>query len=127
MVMADIDHFKEINDLYGHDAGDKVLIKISKELVKSIRKSDTVSRWGGEEFLILLPETDQQGGTDLANKLMNIFREKVFKYLDNKINLTMSFGVYECKENNNLNEYIKRVDDLLLKAKRTGRDRIVAI
>ena len=48
--MADIDHFKEINDLYGHDAGDKVLIKISKELVKSIRKSDTVSRWRGEDF-----------------------------------------------------------------------------
>ena len=127
LVMADIDHFKKINDLYGHEAGDKVLVKVSKEFIKSIRKSDILSRWGGEEFIILLPETNQQGGIDLANKLMNIFRKKVFKYLDNKINLTMSFGVYECKENNSIKGCIKHVDDFLLEAKRTGRDRIVAI
>ena len=127
LVMTDIDHFKKINDIYGHDAGDKILTTLSKVFIKSIRKSDILSRWGGEEFLILLPETDQQGGIDLATKLMNILRKKVFKYLSNKINLTMSFGVYECKENNNLRECIKTVDDFLLEAKRTGRDRIVAI
>jgi diguanylate cyclase (GGDEF)-like protein len=127
LLMADIDHFKKINDLYGHNAGDKVLIKVSKELVKSIRKSDIVSRWGGDEFLMLLPETNQQGGVDLANKLINLFRKKMFRHLGNKINLAISIGVFECLENKNLNECLKIVDNFLIKAKGTGRDRIVAI
>ena len=66
--MADIDYFKKINDSFGHDVGDRVLIKVSKELKKSVRKSDILSRWGGDEFLVLLPETSLSGGTDLANK-----------------------------------------------------------
>jgi diguanylate cyclase (GGDEF)-like protein len=127
LIMADIDHFKKINDLYGHDAGDKFLISTSKILVRSIRKSDVVSRWGGDEFLILLPETDKSGGSDLANKLLEIFRKKVFKYSNNKINLTMSFGVFEYIENKNLNECIKSADNLLFRAKETGRNRVVTI
>ena len=112
---------------YGHDVGDKILIKVSKELKKSVRKSDIVSRWGGDEFLVLLPETGQSGGADLADKLLDIFRKKVFKYSNEKINLTMSFGVFEYEKNKNLNECLKSVDALLLKAKETGRDRIVRI
>jgi len=127
LIMADIDHFKKINDSYGHDVGDNFLISVSKTLIKSIRKSDMVSRWGGDEFLILLPETDKSGGTDLANKLLEIFRKKVFKYSNNKINLTMSFGVFECTENKNLNECLKSVDNFLIRAKETGRDRVVTI
>jgi diguanylate cyclase (GGDEF)-like protein len=127
LMMTDIDHFKKINDLYGHAVGDKVLIKVSKELVKSIRKSDIVSRWGGDEFLMLLPETDQQGGIDLADKLINIFHKKIFKYTDNKINLSLSIGVFECVENKTINECLKTVDNFLIKAKGTGRDRIVSL
>ena len=127
LIMADIDHFKKINDSYGHAVGDKILISVSKTLIKSIRKSDMVSRWGGDEFLILLPETDKSGGTDLANKLLEIFRKKVSKYSNNKINLTMSLGVFEYMENINLNECLKSVDNLLIKAKETGRDRVVTI
>ena len=127
LIMADIDHFKEINDLYGHNAGDKFLIGASKLLLKSIRKSDIVSRWGGDEFLILLPETDLSGGTDLANKLLEIFRQRAYKYLNNKINLTMSFGVFEYMKDKSINECIKSVDDLLIRAKQTGKDRVVTI
>ena len=127
LVMADIDHFKEINDSYGHNAGDKFLIGASKLLLKSIRKSDIVSRWGGDEFLILLPETGLSGGTDLANKLLEIFRKKVFKYSNIKINITMSFGVFEYTKDKSINECIKSVDDLLIRAKQTGKDRVVTI
>ena len=124
LIMADIDYFKEINDSYGHDTGDKFLIDVSKILIKSIRKSDIVSRWGGDEFLILLPETGQSGGVGLANKLLEIFRKKVFKFSNNKINLTMSFGVFEYTKDKSINECIKSVDNLLSRAKQTGKDRI---
>ena len=127
LIMTDIDNFKEINDSYGHNTGDKFLIGASKLLLKSIRKSDIVSRWGGDEFLILLPETDISGGTDLANKLRNIYRQKTYKYLNNKINLTMSFGVFEYTKDKSINECIKSVDDLLVIAKQTGKDRVVSI
>ena len=126
LIMADIDYFKKINDLYGHDAGDKVIISVSKTLTKSLRKSDIVSRWGGDEFLMLLPETGQSGGMDLANKLIEIFRKKVFKYLREKINITMSFGVFEYTENKNLYDCLKNVDMLLLMAKESGRNRVIA-
>jgi diguanylate cyclase (GGDEF)-like protein len=127
LIMSDIDYFKKINDAYGHDIGDKILIEVSKELKKSIRRSDIISRWGGDEFLVLLPETSQSGAADLADKLLNIFRKKVFKYSNKKINLTMSFGVFEYEKNKNLNEYLKSVDVLLLQAKEAGRDRVVKI
>ncbi len=127
LIMSDIDYFKKINDTYGHDVGDKILIEVSKELKKSIRRSDTISRWGGDEFLVLLPETNQTGGADLADKLLNIFRRKVFKYSNKKINITLSFGVFEYEKNKSIKEFLKSVDDLLLKAKETGRDRIVKI
>lgn len=126
LIMSDIDYFKKINDTYGHDIGDKIIIEVSKELKKSVRRSDIISRWGGDEFLMLLPETDQSGGEELADKLLNIFRRKEFKYSNKKINLTMSFGVFEYDKNINLNEYLKSVDVLLLQAKETGRDRIVS-
>ncbi len=124
LIMADIDHFKEINDSCGHDVGDKFLIDVSKILLKSIRKSDIVSRWGGDEFLILLPETDISGGVGLANKLLEIYRKKAYKYLNNKINLTMSFGVFEYTKDKSINEAIKSVDNLLIRAKQSGKDRV---
>jgi diguanylate cyclase (GGDEF)-like protein len=127
LIMSDIDYFKEINEKYGHDIGDKILIEVSKELKKSIRRSDSISRWGGDEFLVLLPETSQSGGAELAEKLLNIFRRKVFKYSNEKINLTLSFGVFEYEKNKNIKEFLKSVDDLLLKAKETGRDKIAKI
>jgi diguanylate cyclase (GGDEF)-like protein len=127
LIMSDIDYFKEINDTYGHDVGDRILIEVSKELKKSVRRSDAISRWGGDEFLVLLPETSQSGGAELAEKLLNIFRRKVFKYSNKKINLTLSFGVFEYEKNKNIKEFLKSVDDLLLKAKETGRDKIVKI
>lgn len=127
LIMADIDYFKKINDSYGHDVGDSILIKVSKELKKSIRKSDTVARWGGDEFLVLLPETGQHGGLELAEKLLDIFQKKVFRYSKEKINITISFGVVEYKEGKTLNGCLKSVDALLFKAKETGRNRIIRI
>ena len=82
---------------------------------------------GGDEFLILLPETGLSGGMDLANKLTEIFSKKVFLSSNERINLTMSFGVFEYKENLNFNECLKSVDDLLFRAKETGRDRVVTV
>jgi diguanylate cyclase (GGDEF)-like protein len=127
LIMSDIDYFKKINDKYGHDVGDRILIEVSKELKKSVRRSDAISRWGGDEFLVLLPETSQSGGAELADKLLNIFRRKVFKYSNKKINITLSFGVFEYEKSKNIKEFLKSVDDLLLKAKEAGRDRIAKI
>lgn len=125
IIMFDIDHFKAINDNYGHDIGDEVLIKLSTLSKKTIRQTDTLSRWGGEEFIILLPETSQDGASYIAEKLrIDIESSKLSDTIMSPV--TVSFGVTSFKENDDKTTFLKRVDDALYKAKNTGRNKVIS-
>ena len=122
IIFLDIDHFKVVNDTYGHDAGDYVLIELAKILKSSIREGDFVARWGGEEFVITLQSTDAIQSSILAEKI----RLNVENYNFTKGGKqTISLGVTQFKENETQDSFTKRVDDALYEAKESGRNRVV--
>lgn len=130
MILCDIDHFKSINDNYGHLEGDYVLREFTACLKKSIRDNlDWISRYGGEEFIIVLPETDLEGARVLAERLRIAVSQRTMRLQKKDINITASFGV-TCFEGNNNNDnitvetLIKKSDDLLYQAKLEGRDMV---
>ena len=123
IVFFDIDKFKNINDTYGHKAGDSVLQELTALVSKNIRQSDAFGRWGGEEFLIVLPETNLKNSVILAEKL----RKRVEQYNFLEVGkVTCSFGVTTMKENDTLDQMIKKVDDMLYIAKENGRNKVVS-
>jgi len=127
VLILDIDHFKQVNDTYGHLAGDEVLREIAKILKTSVRSTDVPARFGGEEFIVLLPETDLQGGLKFAERIRKKIEEYTFKYKDKTIPVTVSIGVASggCKDNNRLPDVIiGQADKALYKAKDTGRNRV---
>ena len=121
--MIDIDHFKNINDTYGHAVGDQVLFQLANMLHEGIRESDMVGRYGGEEFLIVLPNTKLQKAAELAARLCKSIREAEID-VGNKIHLTVSIGVAEYRHNTeNWQKFLNRADKALYAAKNAGRDR----
>jgi len=130
IVMCDIDHFKIVNDTYGHQAGDLVLKEFSKRINDSIRdKVDLLSRYGGEEFLVTLPETDLDGALHLAERLRRVISEKKYDIGTKKINITASFGVagfdsYCAADEISFDILIRHADKYLYLAKNEGRNRV---
>jgi len=122
IIFCDIDHFKRINDKYGHQVGDDVLKELSAVMRRELRKSDIIGRWGGEEFLIILPNTHLKEALNVAKKLQNAIREHTFATIGH---LTCSFGVTEFKKEDSIYKLMIRVDQALYEAKNTGRDKIV--
>lgn len=126
IIMADIDYFKSINDAYGHDMGDFILVWISQFLKENVRAQDVVSRWGGEEFLLLLAETELEGALTLAEKI----REKIAKTpiirKDTRLNVTLTLGVSVYDKTADVDEVIKRADDALYRGKKNGRNQVVS-
>jgi diguanylate cyclase (GGDEF)-like protein len=123
VIMFDIDHFKNINDLYGHDTGDDVLKEIVGIVSENIRENDILVRWGGEEFLILAPETNIYHARLLADKLRLMIKGFEFARVGN---ISGSFGVTQFREDDDMDSFIKRVDVSLYKAKKGGRDKVEA-
>lgn len=122
VIFFDIDHFKEVNDIYGHKAGDMVLKKLSDLVKNKKRKSDIFGRWGGEEFILVLPETDIKQAELIAQTL----REEIEKCHFEKVgHITCSFGVTQIKKEDTLDTLMKRVDEALYKAKKEGRNRVI--
>jgi diguanylate cyclase (GGDEF)-like protein/PAS domain S-box-containing protein len=122
VILFDIDHFKRVNDKFGHNFGDTVLKNIGTIVKKTIRKVDYFIRWGGEEFLILSEETDKEQAYILAERI----RKDIEKFsFNNLAHVTISCGVAECKKEDTENTFIKRADDAMYKAKRKGRNRVV--
>jgi diguanylate cyclase (GGDEF)-like protein len=121
MILLDIDHFKKINDNHGHPAGDAVLIKLAQILTHTIRKTDIVGRWGGEEFLIISPETDGPGAANLAGKLRMSIESNVFPAVGR---VTGSFGVASYQQGDTITRMIERTDQALYAAKEKGRNRV---
>ena len=125
VILADIDWFKNINDKYGHAAGDKVLKDIALILKLKIRKSDIVARWGGEEFIIFLPNTDKMSAINIAAGIREKIQDSVYQYEDNLLQISASFGVAEYdKSMTRLEDLIKEADIALYKAKDRGRNTV---
>lgn len=121
VILMDIDHFKEINDQFGHQAGDKALKRIADVVKTALRAPDSVGRWGGEEFLIILTETDIGGGLSLAEKLRTRVESA---YLGKIGHRTASFGVTAFQDGDDIGAIIARADAGLYAAKRGGRNRV---
>ncbi|WHH59239.1 GGDEF domain-containing protein [Petroclostridium sp. X23] len=117
LLMIDIDNFKPINDTYGHDAGDEVLKQIAAVLKENVKNTETLSRWGGEEFTILLPDTNVEDAMKFADKIRSNIWEHRFKYEDITIKLTISIGVASINEVMDIGQFIKVADSALYKAK----------
>ncbi|WP_457567202.1 sensor domain-containing diguanylate cyclase [Desulfurobacterium sp.] len=121
VIIFDIDFFKEVNDTYGHLMGDKVLREIAQTVKRNIRKPDSFGRYGGEEFLIILPETDISGGVKFAEKIRKLIENHPFP-IDRKI--TISLGVTEYKYEDTIDTILARADRALYLAKESGRNRV---
>lgn len=129
MIMLDIDHFKEFNDNFGHQLGDQVLRLVARTLTDGVKGRDIVCRYGGEEFIILLPETNIMGAERVAGDLRRSVeeRELVNKSTGEKIGyITISGGVAEYRPGENLDDIVERSDNALYMAKNNGRNQIVA-
>lgn len=124
IIFLDIDHFKIVNDTYGHDSGDFVLQELAKILQVSTRKGDFIARWGGEEFVVTLQATDLNEAKVIAEKIrVNIEKHTFAKGGSQRVSLGVTqFIPYESQES-----FTKRVDEALYKAKNSGRNRVVAI
>jgi diguanylate cyclase len=127
MVFFDIDHFKKINDSYGHMAGDVVLASFAQILKKSSREVDIVGRWGGEEFVALLPKTDIEGAKRYAEAIRSAVEKTKFIYKETRIDVNVSCGCAERKHTGSLKELLKSSDEQLYKAKQNGRNRVYPI
>lgn len=121
LVMFDIDHFKKINDTYGHDVGDSVLKTLARIVQNKSREIDCLIRWGGEEFIIIAPETDSRGAAVMAEKIRKAVESHKF---DTAGKVTVSFGVTEMKREDTEDSLIKRADQAMYTAKEKGRNRV---
>jgi diguanylate cyclase len=124
VVMFDLDHFKSVNDTYGHEAGDAVLTAFAAILKQEARSVDIVGRYGGEEFIAILSETDTQGGVIFAEKVRKYVQKARFMYKGKRIEVTVSSGVSERKKHVSLKALINSADEYLYKAKKDGRNRV---
>jgi len=126
LALIDVDNFKHINDGYGHAAGDEALQFIAKKLSELLRSQDVICRWGGEEFLVLLPETDMQTGCQLLNQLIEKVSDSPVVLGDEIIYVTLTVGVAESIARNN-DELIKLADKALYQGKENGKNCVVPI
>lgn len=126
LIMTDIDHFKRVNDTYGHPMGDEVLKRVARVLNELARSTDRVSRVGGEEFTVLMPETDPQGGLLLAERFRNAIREQEFTHEEKGFSVTLSLGICTYPDQaRDAQDLFQRADQALYHAKNSGRDRTV--
>jgi diguanylate cyclase (GGDEF)-like protein len=123
LAMVDIDHFKAVNDSYGHDIGDQVLVDVSKLLKGALRESDSIARWGGEEFLLILRKCDTPHCSNTLTRIMDTL--KANKVSLKSLSITASVGAAEATSGETIDQLIKRADVALYQAKKDGRDRVV--
>ena len=123
LTIFDIDKFKEINDKYGHKAGDEALCSICQLVDINIRDVDLLARWGGDEFVIIFPEQSQQQAHKTSEKLRKIINDH---QIAPNISVTCSFGVAQYKRGDSINDLFQRVDNLLYKSKERGRNQVLS-
>jgi diguanylate cyclase len=123
IAIFDIDHFKRINDTYGHQAGDRVIKVIGRSIAKRLREVDFFCRYGGEEFVALMPETDSATALAVLEKVRDAIANAAFNYKDQPMSITLSVGLTEFKTNDSLESAFERADQALYTAKSSGRNR----
>jgi diguanylate cyclase (GGDEF)-like protein/PAS domain S-box-containing protein len=123
-LMFDIDHFKTINDTYGHDTGDEVLNMVARTVEKNIRATDSFGRWGGDEFVVVLLGVDAAGLVAVANKLRNIVAASGLAVAGHLVQVNISIGATLARPDDTVDTLLKRVDDRLYDSKSAGRDRV---
>jgi len=128
LIMFDLDHFKRVNDEYGHLAGDFVLKKMAAEVTKKVRKEECFARYGGEEFALVLPDTALERGVVLAEKIRQLVEATEFKFEDNTMPVTTSMGVQQMADGQDKDpsSFIKAADEKLYVAKQQGRNRVIS-
>jgi len=126
ILFIDVDDFKNVNDIHGHDVGDKVLITIANTLKSTIRKSDCIARWGGEEFIILLLETQLDDAKLIAEQLRINIENNASLIKQTNQKTTISLGITQAHDDDNINTLFKRVDSALYQAKTTGKNRVAS-
>jgi diguanylate cyclase (GGDEF)-like protein len=125
LVTADIDFFKKINDTHGHDCGDYLLKAISEDMRKSVRTYDTVARWGGEEFMILLPGADSRQAQKLAERIRRTVESHRYRYGKKRLRVTLTLGVSLVRSDDTIQQLTKRADLALYQGKSRGRNRVI--
>ncbi len=124
VIIADIDGFKKINDAYGHEAGDKVLVAVADCLRKNLRLEDHCARWGGEEFLIYLPRSPVESAGLVAEKLRAGVESLAIAYDGVPIRVTLSVGVSEYATGESVDDVIREADEAMIEAKKAGKNRV---
>mgnify|MGYP005987960631 CR=1 FL=1 len=124
IVLCDIDHFKKVNDLYGHNAGDTILTALTKIFTVNMREQDSIARWGGEEFLFILPQTTAANANVVAEKIRVQIQNHISYYQDKEIKVTASMGIEQFDGTRSIDEVINSADKQLYKAKDTGRNQV---
>ncbi len=124
LIVWDLDHFKKVNDAYGHQAGDKVLKVVSTLLGKRQRNTDFTARYGGEEFVCLLPETDLAGAQHLAEDIRKCIADSDFRYRGNTVQITVSAGITSFQPQDTAEAMLSRADAALYRAKENGRNQV---
>jgi two-component system, cell cycle response regulator len=127
LFMVDLDHFKIVNDTYGHAGGDEVLCHFAKLLRETIRTTDIPGRIGGEEFAVLLPETDMENAVLLAQRLSQAIRSSNVKTFVGMISYTVSIGISQMRSGDSTETLLNRADQAMYRAKENGRDRVEAL
>jgi len=120
--LCDIDFFKDINDRYGHQMGDEVLVGIANIIKDTIRRSDMAARWGGEEFLIVLPDASQREAYQVAEKIRNSVLASSFYHHMKEIKVSLSSGVAQMKDADSIDDLIRQADNYMYQAKAKGRN-----
>jgi len=128
LILGDVDNFKTFNDKYGHECGDFVLVSLAQLMTSLVRRQDCVSRWGGEEFLLLLPETGMDGGCTAVEKIRRTIAGQTFKYNEIPLSITITLGIstfgYSCF--GDIDDCIRTVDFAMYKGKQKGKNCVVA-
>jgi len=125
ILMLDLDHFKKLNDTYGHAAGDKALQRFTTLCCNALRNVDIFGRWGGEEFVALLPETTADGAAIIAERLRKMVADTVVNFNDHKITFTVSIGIAQYRDGeNSVDAPLSRADQAVYDAKKAGRNKV---
>ena len=122
-MLLDLDHFKRLNDTHGHLAGDLVLAGFARDLESCLRQSDIVCRWGGEEFIVLLKDTDAHAALKIAEKVRHLIEQQRYSYQGNALRITVSIGLTTLQPDDTLHNLLSRADQAMYRAKLSGRNR----
>ena len=124
IILTEIDDFKKVNDNYGHDGGDFVLVEVSRRIEAITRNEDHIARWGGEEFLIFLPDTELAKGLILAEKIRSEIENYTFRFKEDSIPVTLTLGVSHLHKQNSIDDSITNADLAMYEGKNTGKNRV---